>query len=68
MPNAWEKLVEKLGEDGAREEMRRRAAKGPGNRTGNSYFKVLKEQDPEKLKEFGRKFGRKKNDDTTDSA
>lgn len=63
MPSAWEKLVAKVGETEAREIMRQRAAKGPGNRTGNSYFKVLKEQDPDKLKEFGRKFGRgKKND------
>lgn len=68
MGNAWEKLVERLGEEGAREEMRRRAAKGPGNRTGNSYFAVLKRENPEKLKELGRKYGRsKKNDDAANS-
>lgn len=64
MGTAYEKLVEKLGEAGAREEMKRRAARSSRNTQGTGYFAQLAktEEGREKLKELGRTYGRKKND------
>lgn len=62
MPTAYEKLVERLGEEGAREEMKRRAANSTRNSKGTGGFAYLKKHNPEKLKELGKLYGRKKND------
>lgn len=56
--NAWEKLVERLGEEAARAEMRKRGAKSKRNLGGTGGFAKLKADDPEKFKEITSKGGK----------
>lgn len=46
----YEALVAKLGEAGAKEEMRRRAALSSRNSKGTGGFAYIKKHDPERLK------------------
>lgn len=60
MPSAYHKLVERVGEEEARAEMKRRANKSSRNARGTGGFAFLKKHDPEKLKQIGKTYGRKK--------
>lgn len=64
MSERWNRMILKYGsEDGAKEEMRRRAEKSPRNKNGVAYFAKLKQEDPERLKEISKKGGTKKEND-----
>lgn len=66
MTKRWQKMVEKFGsEDAARAEMRRRAEKSSRNKNGVAYFKLLKETDPERLKEITSQGGKVKRNDNS---
>lgn len=61
MPSAWEKLVADVGEDEARAEMKRRADLSSRNKRGTGGFAFMAKTNPEKLKQLGKTYGRKKN-------
>lgn len=59
----WLNLVEKYGsEEAAREEMRRRAALSSRNKKGTGGFAHMAKTDPDRLKQLGKQYGRKKQD------
>lgn len=58
MSTPYEKLVAEVGEEAAKEEMRRRGANSKRNLGGQGGFAKLKAEDPEKFKEITSKGGK----------
>lgn len=55
MTNAYQRLVEKVGEERAREVMRERGAKSARNSKGTGGFAHMKKHSPERLKDASRR-------------